>query len=96
MNKVFAADGTGSVPQNLGDLQNSLDSYIGWFNKMFWVVIVVYFIWTAVTFLRANGDPDKVESSKKMILYGVIAACVVLLGYGIKSIATSLLNGPTS
>jgi hypothetical protein len=93
MNIVHAADGT--VPQSLSDLTTSFNNYVIWFGRIFWVVIIVYFIWVAVTFLRANGDPSEVEASKKMLLYGVIAACIALLATGIKSIAGSLLSGPT-
>jgi len=89
------AQAQSAVPQSLEDLQGSFNSYVVWFSRLFWVIVFVYLLIAAITFLQAGGDPAKVEKAKKMLLYSVIAACVALLATGIESLATSILSGPS-
>jgi hypothetical protein len=97
---IVHAQGTPIDPTSLGtspitsvsEATGRFNTYVSWFYGLFWALAVVFLIWAAVTYLTANGDSDKVETSKQRVVYAVIAACIALLATGIKSIAGSLLS----
>lgn len=71
------------------------EKLLTWFIAVFWIVAVGFVIWSAFTFLFANGDEGKIGEAKNRLKYALIAAVVALLSVGIKPITTSLLKGET-
>lgn len=94
-NKVLAEKIISGIPQapitKLSQL--GIESLVVWLIGIFWIVAVGFIIWSAFTFLFANGDETKVGEAKKRLLYAVIASAVALLSTGIDIIAKSLLSG---
>jgi uncharacterized membrane protein len=74
------------------DVITAAEAFVVWMYRVFWVVAVGFVIWAAFLFLSAGGDAEKVTKAKKMLLYAVIAAAIVLLANGIDVIVTNLLK----
>ena len=63
-----------------------------WF---FGIVIVIAFVMllvAAVTFMTAGGDEAKVETARRMLLYGIIGIAVALLARAILLVIASLFG----
>jgi len=74
------------------EFDNLFIKYVTYGINLFWVIIVLFGIFSAFKYLTAKGDPKAAESAKQMVKYTVIAACVALLATVIKEIAKSILN----
>jgi len=73
---------------SLTEAQGSLTNIVNF-------IVVVFWIWAAITYLTANGDEEKVGKAKKMVIYALIAAAIALLSTGLESIVTRLLQSGT-
>jgi len=65
-------------------------------NFIFWVAIAIVpimIIVAAFYFLTSGGDPEKVRTAKKIILFTLIGLFIVLSGKGIVSIIRQILEG---
>jgi len=74
------------------DVQRIIEDVVRWFMNIFWVIAVGFIVWAAFNFLTAQGDAEKIQKAKKMLLYAVIAAVIVLLANGVKVILTNILE----
>lgn len=74
------------------DLTKAAEKIVVWAYNFFWVAAVAFVIWAAFLFLSAGDDAEKVTKAKKMLLYVVIAAAIVLLANGLELIVTKLLK----
>ena len=90
LRKLFAA--TGNIT-SVADVESALTKILNWMFGIFWIVAVGIIIWAAFTFLTAGGNEEKIEKAKKILLYALIAAAVVLLASGVKPIVTNILQG---
>ena len=78
--------------ESLEGIQLVIKDIVGWMMNVFWVVAVGFIVWAAFNFLTAQGDAEKVQKAKKMLLYAVIAAVIVLLANGVNVILTNILE----
>lgn len=65
-------------------------------NWMFGILLglaVLFLLYAAFTYLRAGGDPGKVDEAKNIIIYAIIAIVVAVLAKGIVMLAQSLIPG---
>lgn len=88
--KLFAATGTIT---SVADVESTLTKIVNWMFGIFWIIAAGVIIWAAFTFLTAGGSDEKIEKAKKILLYTLIAAAVVLLASGVKPIVTNILQG---
>ncbi len=61
---------------------------------VFFGVSIMVFIWAGFLFLTAQGDPAKILTSKKLVLYGVIGIVVAMLASGVPIIIAKILGLP--
>lgn len=78
---------------SLGQAQTTVTRFVNYMITLFWVIVVGFLIWAAVTYLTAQGDEEKVGLAKKRLVYALIAAAIALLSTGIQAIVTNLLQG---
>lgn len=65
-------------------------------NFIFWVamaLVPIMIIIAAFYFLTSGGDPEKVKTAKKIILYTIIGLIIVFLGKGIVAIIGQIFEG---
>ena len=78
---------------SLTQVEHSFNRIVGYLFNWFWIVVVGILIWAAILFLTAGDDKEQITKAKKVILYAVIAAAIVLLASGINSITYNILKG---
>ncbi len=57
---------------------------------IFGAVAILMFIWAGFLFLTAQGDPTKISSAKKALMWGIIGTAVALLSSSIPWIINSI------
>lgn len=65
-------------------------------NWIFWFLIVLTIIFVLVAafrYLTASGDPEKVKSASRTLLYAAIAVVVALIAKGLPLIVSSFIGG---
>lgn len=85
--------GPGGGPTTVSGLGTVLCSV---FNILFFglIIITVFFIvLAAFKYLTAGGDPEKVKTASKDLMFAAIAIVVVFLAKGFPSIVVSLFGG---
>jgi hypothetical protein len=82
-----------STITSISDVTNTLSNWDNLLFPTFWILAVAVLIWGATLFLTAGDNEDKVRKAKKIIMYTVIAAAIVLLATGLPSIVSNLLQG---
>ena len=79
-----------------GNSSASIDNIVGNIVDKIWVVFaalaVILFVWAGVTFLTANGAPEKIQQARTAALWGVVGVVVMILAFSIFSIANSILG----
>lgn len=94
---VVGAQG-GPVPpqETLVTSTSDITRILGNIQKIMWailfIVIVIMFIWAAITFVTAEGDPSKLEKARNRMLYGVIGIVIGLLASGIFFLVSSVMK----
>ncbi len=58
---------------------------------IFGAIAILMFIFAGFLFLTANGDPTKISSAKKALMWGIIGTAVALLAEVIPFIINDLL-----
>lgn len=81
-----------SFDQGSNSVMGLLDKAVTWMYRIFFVLAVGYILWAAYTFLRAGGDPKKVEEGKSRIRYAIIAIAVALISTGASLIISSFIT----
>lgn len=72
--------------QSLGNLTTLVQNIRGLINQILPVLLalaILYFFWGLITFIRAAGDPKKVEEGKSIMIWGIIALFVMVSVFGI-------------
>jgi len=68
-------------------------------NWIFWALIVLTIIFVLVAafrYLTAAGDPEKVKSASRTLLYAAVAVVVALIAKGLPLIVSSFIGGGLS
>ena len=80
-------------PLACGTFPECIEKIIGF---IFWIalaIVPIIIIIAGFLFLTSGGDPEKVQTAKKMILYACIGLVIILLAKGIISLIKSILVG---
>ena len=55
-------------------------------------IAVIMIVYAGVMFIFSKGDPQKVTTAKKILLYAVIGLAIVLINIGFKGLIDSILS----
>ncbi len=55
-------------------------------------VTIIVFIWAGISFLTAAGDPTKISTAKKAVIWGVVGVIVLVLSYSIIGFVNNFLG----
>lgn len=67
--------------------------FVGWFFAFLIVIAVIFVLVAAWKYLTAAGDPEKVSSANRSLIYAAIAVLVALIARGIPAIVSSFAGG---
>jgi len=90
---LFTKAITFESPLKAKSFEELIDAII---NFIFWVamaIVPIMIIVAAFYFLTSGGNPEKVNTAKKIILYTFIGLFIVLSGKGIVSMISQILKG---
>ena len=82
---VFAQT-TGGVTQIQSFIQSVIDVMI----TLAGAVAVGFFVWGGFGYITSSGNPEKLDQSKKTVLYSGIGLAIVLGAFVLSSIVTQL------
>lgn len=71
--------GTG-LPNPEGGIQAILLKFIDWAIIIIGLLCIVIFIYAGFLYLTAQGETDKIETAKKVMIYAVVGVVVSVLG----------------
>ena len=74
------------------ELEATIKRLGGWIWSILIVVTVVVVVWGAAELVFSSGEPQKVESGKNKILYGIIGFVVAGLARGMVEIVKSFFG----
>jgi len=66
------------------------------FAKFAYIVLVFFFVYAGFKFVMARGNPEELETAKRMLLYTVIGAALILGGQVIASLIQGTVNQLTT
>jgi len=75
------------------DIWSALDTVT---NYIFWLVImaaVIFIIVAGYNFITAAGEPEKIKTAQRMVLYALIGVLVVFLAWGLVKLVEGVLGG---
>jgi uncharacterized membrane protein YidH (DUF202 family) len=67
-------------------------SALQWFFTFAIILGVIFIIWAAYKYLTASGDPERVKSAHKTLIWGIVGLAVAIIAYGMPSIVSSLIT----
>ncbi len=90
---AFAQNAIPQVVTSYSDVQLVLTTVGNWMFGILLSLAVLFLLYAAFTYLRAGGDPSKVDEAKNIIIYAIIAVVVAVLAKGMVMLAQSLIPG---
>ncbi|MDP2735293.1 MAG: hypothetical protein Q8P12_03735 [bacterium] len=91
----FAAAQLEPLPEGPQDAEAVLAIIVvvtNWVFAIFLSIAVIFLIWGAFEFVTGTGDPQKIDSAKKRLLYAVIGIGLALLANGVDDVLRSILT----
>ena len=92
--QVVPPGGTSDNPTNV--VIADFDQLITRIKTFMWLIFggiaVVMFVIAGITFLTAQGDPEKIATARSAFIWGVAGIVVAIVAYSILSIVSSLLG----
>jgi len=90
------ADVTFDSPINATSVEAVITGIVNWTYTIALVVAPLMIIVGAFYLITAAGDPERVNTGKKIITWTIVGIVVVLLAGSVKAIIESLLGGSTT
>ncbi len=79
-------------PGGVGQIQTFIQSIIQVLITLAGLVSVVFFVWGGFGYITSSGNPEKLETSKKTILYSALGLAIVLGAFVLSNIVTQLAS----
>lgn len=76
-----------------GTVENILLNFIDWAIIIVGLICLVIFIYGGFLYMTAQGETDKIETAKKVVIYAVIGVAVSVLGFVAVKTVNDLLTG---
>lgn len=83
-------------PLKVNDLQGAIKLFMDAVIKIAIPFIVVFFIWSGLQFILAQGNPIKIATAKKMFWYTVIGTLLILGAWAITDAIVGTINSIAS
>jgi len=71
-------------------------TFIDWAIIIIGLLCIVIFIYGGFLYLTAQGETDKIETAKKVLIYAIIGVVVSVLGYVVVKTVNDILVGNTA
>ena len=71
-----------------------LNTVVTWVFTVFLIVAVIFILLAAFNYLFSQGDPTKVKTATKQVVYEAVAIAVALLSVSIRFVVEQLIGAP--
>lgn len=85
-----------SPVRDVSGLVGTVADIVSWTYTIFFAVAVIFILFAAFNYLTAQGQPEKIQTAHKMLIWAAVAIAVALLAVGAQAIVKSFLSGGTS
>ena len=72
------------------DVANRLLNIVVW--PLFFALSVIMFIVAGFLYLTARGEPGKIQTANKAIIYAIVGIAVAIAGFSVTTIITNILG----
>lgn len=83
-------------PLKVDTIQGAIQLFMSAVLRVALPFIVVFFIWSGLSFVLARGNPDKIKVAKNMFLYTVVGTLLILGAWVITNAIIGTVNSITS
>lgn len=83
-------------PLSFSTFDELVAKLIGWVKMMAFAIVGLVIVWAGFSYATAGGDPQKIETAKRMLLYAVIGLAVILLAESILKTIQGILDIKTT
>lgn len=82
-------------PLKVETIQGAIQLFMNAVLKIALPFIVVFFIWSGLSFVLARGNPEKIKTAKNMFLYTIIGTLLILGAWTITNAIIGTVNSIT-
>jgi hypothetical protein len=82
-------------PLKVATIQDAIKLFMDAVLKIALPFIVVFFIWSGLSFVLARGNPEKIKTAKNMFLYTIIGTLLILGAWTITNAIIGTVNSIT-
>lgn len=86
------AYGQNTTPPTITDVNRILENVRNFIYGILGAIVVIMLIWAGITFVTAEGDPNKTKKARDRVLYAVVGIAVGLLAAGAFTIVEKLMQ----
>ncbi|MCH7828696.1 hypothetical protein IH982_02385 [Patescibacteria group bacterium] len=79
-------------PQTAGAVLQIIQRVGEWVFAIFLAISIIFLVWGAFEFVTGEGNPEKVSSAKRRLLYAIIGIGLALLANGVDDVLRSILT----
>ena len=79
-------------PQSPAEVLQIIVVISNWVFAIFLAISVIFLVWGAFEFVTSEGNPEKISSAKKRLLYAIIGIALALLANGVDDVLRSILT----
>ncbi len=77
----------------IGGVINIFCGILGWAFTILFLLAVVFVLVAAFYYLTSSGEPEKIKTANKTLLYAAVAVAIALLSRGVPFIVSNLVRG---
>ena len=81
-----------SPVRDVPGLVGTVADIVSWTYTIFFAVAVIFILFAAFNYLTAQGQPEKIQTAHKMLIWAVVAIVVALLAVGVNTIVKNFLE----
>jgi len=59
---------------------------------IFMVIAVIFIFYAAFLYLTAKGEPEKISTANKQLVYSAVAIAVALVAVGVREVVLNIIN----
>lgn len=94
----FIASAQVAPPPDVGvrsiqDILRVLNTLVNWMFAILMILAVIFIFYAAYLYLTAGGDPEKVKSATRQLIFAAVAIAVALVAQGVRFVVEQLLRG---
>ena len=85
-----------SNPLKVNTIQDAIKLFVNAIVRISIPIIVIFFLWSGLSFIFARGNPEKITKARNMFFYTIIGTLLILGAWTITNAIIGTVNSITS